>query len=263
MPRRVLLSTERPTERPTRRRGGSIAEGATAEGIVGDASSVDQFVYERIHQAIIEQRLPPGTKLAEEPLSSLFGVSRAHIRRVLLRLNHSKAVELRPNRGAYVAQPSAHDAREVFTARRIIEAHLVACVANDLTTEQRQQLERHVALEHAAHERGDRGAAIRLSGEFHVLLAQIAGIEVLTRFLLELVSRTSLIIALYGGPGLSYCAYDDHRALLAELAAGRAQEAVDLMTRHLERIEARLDLDRIPGTSVDLREVFGEREGSP
>ncbi len=250
MPRRAVLTSKR----PARRQGISIAEGA-----ISDGASVDQFVYERIHQAIIEQRLPPGTKLAEEPLSSLFGVSRARIRRVLLRLSHSKAVELRPNRGAYVAQPTTQEAREVFTARRVIEAHLVACVANDLTPQQRQRLERHVALEHAAHERGDRGAAIRLSGEFHVLLAQIAGNEVLTRFLRELVSRTSLIIALYGGPGLSYCAYDEHQALLTEIAAGRVQEAVDLMTRHLERIEARLDLDRIPGTSVDLREVFAEK----
>ncbi len=243
MPQRALLSRKR----PTRRRGKSIADGA----------SIDQFVYERIHQAIIEQRLPPGTKLAEEPLSSLLGASRARIRRALLQLSHSKSVDLRPNRGAYVAQPSTQEAREVFIARRTIEAHLVASAANNFATQQRQRLERHVALEHAAHERGDRSAAIRLSGEFHLLLAEVAGNEVLILFLRELVSRTSLIIALYGGPGLSYCAYDEHQALITELAAGRVREAVDLMTRHLERIEARLDLDRVPGKPIDLREVFG------
>lgn len=233
--------------RATKRRGRSVVDGPP----------IDHVIYERIRQAILEQRLAPGTKLAEEPLSSLFGVSRARVRMALLRLSHSKFVELQPNRGAYVAQPSAQEAREVFTARRIIEAHLVAGAANGLTAQQRRRLERHVTLEQAAHERGDRNAAIRLSGEFHILLAQITGNEVLMRFLRELVSRTSLIIALYGGPGLSYCAYDEHRALITELAAGRVRDAVDLVTRHLERIETRLDLDRVPGKPVDLQDVFG------
>jgi len=204
----------------------------------------------------MEQRLPPGTKLGEETLSSLFGVSRARIRRVLLRLGHDGSVDLLPNRGAYVAQPSPREAREVFTARRVIEAYIVPQVAEHLNPHHRRSLERLIARERLAHERGDRNAAIRLSGEFHLRLAEIAANEVLARFLRELVSRTSLIIALYGGPGLLYCAYDDHQALLTEIAAGHVRKAVDMMSRHLERIQARLDLDRLPGQSIDLREVF-------
>src|SRR5207244_2351673 len=119
-------------------------------------ATIDHLVYDRIHRAILEQRLPPGTKLGEESLSSLFAVSRARVRRILLRLAHDKSVELRPNRGAYVAQPSAQDAREVFTARRIVEAHIVEGVAKGLPTPARQRLLRHVAREQAAHARPDR-----------------------------------------------------------------------------------------------------------
>ena len=221
-------------------------------------SNIDHLVYDRIHRAILEQRLPPGTKLGEESLSSLFAVSRARVRRILLRLAHDKSVELRPNRGAYVAQPSAQDAREVFTARRIVEAHIVEGVAKGLPTPARQRLLRHVAREQATHARHDRPAAVRLSGEFHLLLAHVAGNRVLTWFLRELVARTSLIIAVYEGPGSSCCAYDEHRALLAPLEAGRVQDAVYVMTRHLQGIEGRLNLDRAPRTPVDLRDVFGK-----
>src|SRR5216117_2960004 len=185
-------------------------------------SNIDHLVYDRIHRAILEQRLPPGTKLGEESLSSLFAVSRARVRRILLRLAHDKSVELRPNRGAYVEQPSAQDAREVFTARRIVEAHTVEGVAKGLPTPARQRLLRHVAREQAAHARHDRPAAVRLSGEFHLLLAHVAGNRVLTWFLRELVARTSLIIAVYEGPGSSCCAYDEHRARPARREAGRA-----------------------------------------
>jgi DNA-binding GntR family transcriptional regulator len=77
-------------------------------------------IYERIYNAILEHRLPPGTKL-EERLAEIFGTSRARIREVLARLAHEQIVEPHPQRGAYVAKPSVEQARDVFEARRLIE----------------------------------------------------------------------------------------------------------------------------------------------
>ena len=54
----------------------------------------DVAVYESIAAAIFEQRLPPGTKLTEDTLGSIFGVSRTLIRNALLRLAHDKIVEI-------------------------------------------------------------------------------------------------------------------------------------------------------------------------
>jgi len=220
----------------------------------------DARIHDRIHAAIIEQRLPPGTKLGEQALSSLFRTTRARIRQVLLALSHAGTVELHRNRGAYVTQLSMREAREVFTARRLLEAHIVECVAKGLTAAQRGRLEKHVATERVAADGHDRSAVIRLSGEFHLLLAEIAGNNVLTRFLGELVSRTSLAVALYEGGG-ALCEVSEHEPLLAELVAGRTAEAVDRMVRHLERIEARLDLDRTVGQPVDLARILGTSGG--
>src|SRR2546427_12764417 len=104
-------------------------------------ATIDHVVYDGIHRAILEQRLPPGTKLGEESLSSLFDVSRARVRRILLRLAHDKSVGLRPNRAAYVARPSAQAAREVCTARRIVQAHIVEWGATGFPTAARQPLQ--------------------------------------------------------------------------------------------------------------------------
>lgn len=220
----------------------------------------DARIYDRIHAAIIEQRLPPGTKLGEQALSSLFGTSRARIRQVLLGLSHGGMVELHRHRGAYVTQLSTREAREVFTARRLVEAHIVECVAKGLAGAQRSRLDKHTRSEGVAMRRGDRSAIIRLSGQFHVVLAEIAGNDVLTRFLRELVSRTSLVVALYEGRAAS-CEASEHEPLLDDLVAGRATEAVDRMVRHLDRIEARLDLDRAIGKAVDLGAILGPGEG--
>src|SRR3546814_5492078 len=58
----------------------------------------DDIVYAHIFDAILEQRLAPGTKLSEEALGEIFGVSRTIIRRALSRLAHEGVVLLRPNR---------------------------------------------------------------------------------------------------------------------------------------------------------------------
>lgn len=225
------------------------------DGDTGPAT--DEVIYERIYRAILEHRLPPGTKLGEEALCGVFDVSRTRIRKVLLRLEHGNVVELQPNRGAFVARPSVADARHVFEARRAIEDTIVRRATERLTQSQTAQLRRLVATEHAAHGRGDRSAVIKHSGEFHLLLSEIAGNLVLHRFLLELVSRTSLIIGVYGVPGSSNCSVEEHTALIDALEARDGARAAAAMGGHLRHTEELLNL-AAPGTAeIDLGAVLG------
>lgn len=222
----------------------------------------DRPIFARVHDAIVERRLEPGTKLGEEALCEVFGVSRAQIRRVLLNLAHAKLVELRPNRGAYVAQPSVREARHVFEARRAVEAAIVERAADRMTDETFEALAAVIREEHQAQERGDRQAAIRLSGDFHLRLADIAGNEVLSTFLQELVSRSSLIIATYGMAGDSECSYDDHRTVARALQDGDAAAAVIHMTRHLRFIEEHLNFAAEAEPPVDLKTILGAPAGT-
>jgi DNA-binding GntR family transcriptional regulator len=222
--------------------------------------SVEGQIYERIYGAIIEQRLPPGTKLGEESLCELFGVSRSRIRKVLYRLGNESVVVLVPNRGAFVARPSVQEAREVFATRRLLEAEVVRGLARGLPVGDASRLARHVELEREAHGRHDRRASIRLSGEFHLLLAELAGNRVIERFLRELVSRTSLIIAVYEAPGRSCCSFDEHGALIEAIGGGRGEAAVEGMMAHLCGVEGRLMLERPPRQAVDLKAVFAPPE---
>src|SRR5207253_4399225 len=82
-------------------------------------------VYERIWTAIIDHSLPPETRLVEKHLCEIFGMGRTRLRQVLQRLAHERVVTLMPNRGAMVSKPSVREAREVFAARRILEASIV------------------------------------------------------------------------------------------------------------------------------------------
>jgi DNA-binding GntR family transcriptional regulator len=219
-------------------------------------SSTADIIHARIYDAIVEQRLPPGTKLGEESLCEIFGVSRTLIRRVLQRLANEHVVESQPHRGAVVARPSVAEAREVFEARRALEAHVIAHLAHGLTPADAERLRRHLAKEQQAQAAGDRRRLIRRSGEFHLLLAELAGNRAIARFLRELISRTSLIIALYEAPGESCCPVDEHAEVIEALAGGRADVADQKMRAHLSGIERRLRLDRSPERTVDLQEVL-------
>lgn len=232
-------------------------------GLLGGATPdrrgvpTDVAIYQAVADAIFEQRLPPGTKLAEDALGDIFSVSRTVVRKALFRLASEKVVEIRPNRGATVASPSVEEARDVFEARRVVEAATVSAAVAALTPAHLRRLRTLVEKDHKAHAAGDRRGAIRYSGAFHLEVAEIAGNQVLKGFLKELIARTSLIIGLYEAPRQAACTYDEHAHLIDAIAAG-GEAAMAAMTGHLSACEKRLGLverDR----PVDLKDIFSTR----
>lgn len=229
---------------------------------LADQSSVkktqDDVVYEHIFEAVLEQRLAPGTKLNEESLAEIFAVSRTIIRRALSRLGHEQVVDLRPNRGAIVATPSAAQARKIVFARRVIEKAVIELVIDNVNAEQLNVLKQSVDSEKQHFERGDRGAGIRQSGEFHLLLAKIADNPPLLSFQRSLVSQCSLIIGQYENTPQSHCSYDEHYQLIAAIEKGDKVTAATLMSHHLDHIENKLSLDEQQSTDNYLKSVFSD-----
>jgi DNA-binding GntR family transcriptional regulator len=218
----------------------------------------DAVVVERIVAAVMEQKLPPGAKLAEAPLCDAFDCSRTQIRRILVVLAERGVVTLHINRGAFVSSPKADEARDVFEARRAVERTIVLSAAARPDRKAFDQLRVSVRAGAEAEARGDRPESIRLSGEFHIALAQVAGNVVLAKFLEQLVARTSLIIGLYGSRNVHSCRDGDHVAIVDALLEGNGPGAAELMDSHLRRIEAALDVRDVVGSQVDLLRVFAD-----
>ena len=215
----------------------------------------DEWIYQEVFDAILEQRLAPGTKLAEDAMGEIFNVSRTVIRKVLQRLSHEKVVEIRPNRGAVVSAPSVEEARDVFAARRLIEAGITRLACENITDEIADELEELIREEDRLYREGDQSGGIRLSGEFHMRLADIAGNVTLKGYLKELVTRSSLIIAQYEAPGNNVCVHKDHDGLVEVIRAGDVERAVHLMDLHLQACEDKLNLDD-GEAAPDLKAIF-------
>ena len=96
-----------------------------------------------------------------------------------------------------------------------------------------------------------------MTGEFHLALADVAGNAVLRRYLAELVSRCSLIIALYDPPQRAFCDNHEHDGLIDAMAKGNVGEALRLMEEHLRLIEGGLQLPE-RAQDIDLAAIFAE-----
>ena len=213
-------------------------------------------IYRALRQAIIEQALEPGAKLPEDAIGERFGASRTIVRHVLGQLAAEGLVELRRNHGAAVATPSWDEARDVFDVRQGLEALVVARLAGRLTSEQAKRLNAHVDEEERA--RGnDEPLSIRLATEFHILLAEMTGSPVITRYVSENASRCGLTLALYSRPHSSECAVSEHRAIIAALAKGDAARATALMNEHLEAVAGRALIVPPPTRDRDLKNILG------
>jgi len=216
-------------------------------------------IYDRILQAVLEHRLPPGTKLVEDRLAELFDTSRAQVRDVLARLADDGVVTTIPNRGAFIASPTAEETREVFEGRRLIEPALVRRFIALRDAAAVERLRVLVADEERARARQDRPTMVRLSGLFHIRLAEYAGNRMLARTVQALASLTCLAIFLYDAPHATACREDEHELLLAAIARRRADRAAALMLEHLNHIESSLDLKAPRDEAVDLAAVLMAR----
>ena len=230
--RAVLKVIEAP---PPRRARGRAAAAETAP-----SNTTTQRIAESITTAIVERRLMPGTKLAEQQIADIFKVSRTLVRQALNQLSRDHLVNLEPARGAFVATPSVEEARQVFEVRKMVEGALVKQLCAVVTNEQVAQLREHLTHEAAAVARTDVTGRTRLLADFHVVLARLLGNDVLAQLLADLLSRCSLIALMYQSAHSAEHSADEHVAIVDAIERRDARAAVKLMEAHLGNVERNL-----------------------
>jgi DNA-binding GntR family transcriptional regulator len=230
------------------------AEESSSTDKLDKGSSIESIAQD-IATAIVEKRLPPGTWLREEALGRVYSVSRTKVRAALLMLSKDKLIEMIPDKGAFVSQPSVEEAREVFAVRRILESEVVRLFIARARPRDYQVLEQHIKFERTTLRQATTMGTARekLLGDFHVALAEATGNGTLAELVRELVARSSLIAMLYHSSNDPHCSSDEHSEFLRLCRTGDAEAAVTSMIEHLERIEASLELGTgRPDRQLDL-----------
>jgi len=230
-------------------RRGSRAAGGDAE------PTATRRIVDSIAAAIVERRLMPGTKLAEQQIADIFDVSRTLVRQALNQLSRDGLVTLEPARGAHVSMPSVDEARQVFELRQMIEGALIRRLCRTITDAQIAELRAHLKAEQAAVSRTDVPGRTRLLADFHVVLARMLGNDVLAELQADLLSRSALISLMYQSSHSAAASSADHVAIVEALERRDVRAAVRLAEDHLDHVERDLRLDpRAP----DLAQILTE-----
>ncbi|UZE11196.1 GntR family transcriptional regulator [Pseudomonas sp. B21-053] len=194
-------------------------------------------LYSQIFDAILELRIDAASRFTEESLAQMFSARRSDVRSVLTRLSHQQIIILRTNHRPRVASLDHEQTRQMLHARRLTEITLVRLACQQSRPQDLKPLralidsERHCTA---------RGPAIRLSGEFHLRLAEMAGNAPLAHFLCSLVPLTSLAIAQFDAQAQDYCVWQVHLGILEAVERRDAVAAVTLLSRHLDYLEGML-----------------------
>jgi len=210
-----------------------------------------------LQAAILEHKLAPGVKLSEDEVGEIYGASRTVVRAALQALAHSGLISIRKNRGAFVAKPTIREAHEVFQARALIEPAVARLAADVITETQLSELKAHLDAEHAAIHSEDMGHALQLSGGFHTAIAEIADHRIFTGMVRSLISRSSLIIALYWKRTDTACESHSHHAILEAFKKRDGADAEQIQKSHIIDLHSGLNLREKETAVSSLSQALG------
>jgi DNA-binding GntR family transcriptional regulator len=212
-------------------------------------------IADRIVEAILAQRLAPGTRLGEQQLAMLFDCSRTLVREALTRLAARGIVTVSARRGWYVIEPSLDEAREAFEARRVLELGMIRQLPR-IAPDALRRLKSHLSREKAALKGQDVGSRSYLLGDFHVCLAECIGNGLLADTLRDFTARTTLIAMLYQSSHQAEQSCEEHVRIVDALERGDTALAERLMAAHLDNVQAGLRADAAQDPLAQLRDAL-------
>ena len=137
--------------------------------------------------------LRKGDRIIEKELCRTMGISRTPLREALRMLSSEGLIDLIPHRGAYVAQPSMRDIREMFEVMAILEGTCARVAVERMTDNDLKKLENlHRKLEKFFEDK-DHEKYMEINHKLHSLLQEMTGNKVLN----DLINSLRQKILLY------------------------------------------------------------------
>ena len=206
---------------------------------VDKVASLRERIRETLSAAIVSGELAPGTMVTVPVLAADFEVSATPVREAMLDLEQRGFVQSVANKGFRVTEVSRQDLQEIIEIRTLLEAPIMAELANTLAPEEMPKW-RHLAdliSEHA--DAGNLTEFLDADREFHLGLIGVHGNQRLVSIVKELRSQTRMVglAKMTNTPELSKSGREHHEMLdLIERGDGEAVEA--LMATHFAHVLA-------------------------
>ena len=150
--------------------------------IKGDLG-VSQTPYNLLLERIVMGDYPPGACLSEQQIATDLGVSRTPVREALLRLRIEGLVRIIPRGGIFVAEATLRQVRDVTATRLVLEEYLARQVSEKRTDAWLSKFQDWLALTKRNWDKLSPRDWMKQDAEFHALLEEASGNEVLAAHL--------------------------------------------------------------------------------
>jgi len=193
-------------------------------------------VLQALRHRIARQDIAPGAKLREHELAAEFGVPRTRIREVFGALESRGLIERVPNRGALVSRLELDQVFNLYDVRAVLEGLCVRQATQNVPPETWQEF---VDLFGAPMDEfvraGDFDAFLSCYERFRSRFIECARNPVAAQMLDSIYEKTHVVIRrIVILPGRAQIGLADHRATVAAMRAGNAEEAERLKRANME-----------------------------
>ncbi|MCL5776305.1 GntR family transcriptional regulator [Limibaculum sp. FT325] len=192
------------------------------------------LLHDKIEDLILTGDLAPGDRLDEVSLATRFGVSRTPIREALMQLAATGLIELRPRRGAVVAEVGPKRMVEMFEVMAELEAICARLAARRATPADEERIGAHHRACAAAAAASDEDAYYYENEEFHEAIDAAAHQEFLSEQTRALRRRLKPYRRLQlRSRGRVRNSFDEHEAVVRAILAHDADAAAEAMRAHI------------------------------
>lgn len=200
------------------------------------------WVAASLREAILNGYFEPGEKLDQDFIAEELEVSRTPVREALKRLESEGFIELRPHYGAFIAEVSRQDIREVYEMRRLLESEVVRQVTPLIPESVLDELERSLAETQAQFNAGDSAKHFESDVYFHETIVNFVENGLLKEIIDSLTNRISMVRRFaQSKPGSHLVeSFKEHRAILQAMRQRDPEQAAELMALHLEKSALRI-----------------------
>lgn len=193
-------------------------------------------LYNQLKQKIISFELYPGTRVTEQTLAEMFGVSRTPIRQVLQRLEIEGFLTIRSKQGCFIRALDVDELMEYYEARIAIEQLIVEAAVTNMSDKEVEQM--MLIWQSDAHD-AELAQGIDLGEKdesFHVGLALASNKPVLATILKNINHRIRVIRRLdLNSDNRSQRTYKEHFEILQHIKDRDVSKAKNAMKRHIQR----------------------------
>ncbi len=210
--------------------------------------TVEQKVYHLIKNAILNRQIAPGNQLFENAIAEKVNASRTPIRSAIMKLESEGLVNVIPNKGAFIVQPTIEEMVQAFEMRKTLEEMAIHKGFSNLAADEVKQLKQLLNEMKSAYMERDIVPYQEKNNAFHLLLANASGNSYLIEFMKKILSQITIYMVLYdvfNGKANEEQDMLEHEQMIQYIEKGEEENLRVLLLQHLDNSLTKLQQDKL------------------